>query len=260
MNFPHPSLFTPVIDHYLPEPQASLLNGIIFGTPLKTSKAFYEELKTVGLLHLVVLSGINITMLSAIITSLTIFLGKKSSLLITMVCIVLFIYFVGFQAPIIRAGVMGILALVGTLFGRKYTALYGFLLAGLITAIFWPQWLTTVSFQLSYGATLGIILFSSSKKTNAFMQELRPSLAAQVFTVPILFFKFHQISLIAPISNILVSFTIVPLMIFGFLTAILGKINVILGVIPAFICYCILSYILFVIHGLSKLPFAQIRF
>jgi len=64
-----PESFAKIIRMYMSEPQASLLNGIIFGIQLTTSKDFYEALKQVGLLHIVVLSGINITLLSSVVSS-----------------------------------------------------------------------------------------------------------------------------------------------------------------------------------------------
>lgn len=163
---PDPSVFTSVINSYLPEPHASLLNGILFGVNLKAGKVFYEQLKIVGLLHLVVLSGMNITILASITAGLTQFLGKRISILITILMIILFIVFVGAKAPIIRAGFMGILTLVAIIYGRKNLALYSLFLSLIFIAIFWPKWLTTISLQLSYGATLGIILFGQTTSKN----------------------------------------------------------------------------------------------
>lgn len=248
-----PSVFTSVINSYLPEPHASLLNGILFGINLKTTKVFYEQLKMVGLLHIVVLSGTNISFLAVIIGKLTSVFSKPISVLITILTVILFIAFVGAQAPIIRAGVMGILTLVAIIYGKKNTALYSLFLSAIFIAIFWPRWLTTISFQLSYAAVFGIILFGSSS-------VVKTSLAAQLFTAPIIFFYFKQISLIAPLSNFLVAPFIAPLMILGFIAAILGKINFYLGIIPAYLCYGILSYMIWVIETLSKLPFGYFGF
>ncbi|MBI5126835.1 ComEC/Rec2 family competence protein [Candidatus Roizmanbacteria bacterium] len=254
------SFFASVINSYLPEPQSSLLNGIILGIDLKTSKTFYEQLKAVGLLHLVVLSGMNITMLIVFIESITRHFSKQLSILITILIIVIFILFVGIEAPVIRAGFMGILTLVAILLGRKNTTLYGLLLSLIFISIIFPDWITTVSLQLSYGATLGIILFGQTNSKSDFVKELRTSLSAQIFTVPIIFIYFKQISLISPLSNLLVAPIIPPLMIFGFLTAILGKINFLLGIIPSYICYGLLTYLVWVIETLSKIPFALIKF
>jgi len=267
---PSPIIFTSIINSYLPEPHAALLNGILFGIDLKTSKEFYIELKMVGLLHLVVLSGINITILASIISTFTVFLGKRISILITILMIILFILFVGVKAPIIRAGIMGILTLVAIISGRKTLALYSLFLSGLITLIIKPQWLSSLSFHLSYAATLGIILFGSVKHTKSknpadkisgvIWKEIKPSLAAQLFTVPIIFLAFKQISLIAPVSNLLVAPLMPPLMIFGFLTAILGKIHYLLGLIPSYICYGLLTYVIFIIKTLAKIPYIFFSF
>lgn len=257
---PDPSIFTRIINSYLPEPHASLLNGILFGVNLKTGQIFYEELKIVGLLHIVVLSGMNITILASITGALTKFLGKQVSILITILTIILFIIFVGPQAPIIRAGFTGCLTLVAILYGRKNYALYALFLSLIFIAVFWPQWLTTVSLQLSYAATLGIIFFGSYKGKNIIMKDFKPSIAAQTFTVPVIFIYFKQISLIAPLSNLLISWVIYPLMIFGFLTAILGKLHHILGLLPSYICYGLLSYMIFVIKTLAHMPFIYFKF
>jgi len=254
------SSFTSIINSYLPEPHASLLNGILFGVNLQSGKEFYEQLRVVGLLHLVVLSGINITLLVSITTEITQYFGKPISILITILTVILFILFVGAKAPIIRAGFMGILTLVAILYGRKNIALYSLFLSLIFISLFWPRWLTSVSLQLSYGATLGIILFGTSSSQNSLWKEFKTSLAAQVFTVPIIFIYFKQISFIAPLSNLLVAFTIYPLMIFGFLTAFLGKIHHVLGIIPSFICYGLLQYMVFVIEHLSKIPFVYFNF
>lgn len=267
---PTPEIFTSIINSYLPEPEAGLLNGIIFGISLKTSKVFYEQIKAVGLLHLVVLSGMNITIISSMIAAGTDFLGRRWSTLITILVIIFFIIFVGPQAPVIRAGFMGVLTLVAILYGRADIALYLLALSAIFIGIFWPKWLSTISFQLSYGATLGIILFGQVKMKHTknwkdklkyeVWKELKVTLAAQIFTVPIIFLYFRQLSVIAPLSNLLVSIFIGPLMVLGFFTAILGKINYFFGLIPALLSYGILTYIVFVVETLAKLPFVFFQF
>lgn len=255
-----PSIFTSVINAYLPEPHASLLNGIIFGIDLKTTRVFYNQLKIVGLLHLVVLSGINITLLASVVGNFTRFFGKQTSLLITILIIILFILFVGPKAPIIRAGFMGIFTFVGILTERKTYVFFGLVLSLFFIFIFWPSWLTTISLQLSYGATLGIIFFGQTRSTNQIFRNFKVSVAAQIFTAPIIFIYFKQISLISPLANLLVAELIAPLMVFGFITAILGRIHFFLGIIPAIICYGLLSYLVWVIDILSKIPLAFYQF
>jgi len=255
-----PSIFTSVIDSYLPEPEASLLNGMIFGVSLKTTKEFYQQLKIVGLLHLVVLSGMNITLLAAMISSVTKYLSKVISTVITILTIILFVIFVGPQAPIVRAAFMGILTHVAIITGRKNFVLYALFLSLIFILIFWPDWLKTVSLQLSYGATFGIILFGQTRSNNFVWKNMKLTLAAQIFTVPIIFIYFRQISLISPLANLLVSEMIAPLMVFGFLAALLGKISYFLGLVPSYICYGLLAYMVWIINILTKIPFAFVQF
>ncbi len=262
---PSPDLFTSIINQYLPEPHASLLNGILFGISLQTTRELYEQMKVVGLLHIVVLSGMNITILASIIGLFTKNLPKFFSVFIVIVSIVLFILFVGPKPPIIRAGLMGILSLLAIILGRKTIPLYILFVSFFITLLFVPDWISSISFQLSYAATLGLILFANSKPGNGLLNrtigpELRLSLSAQAFTAPLIFIYFRQISIISPLANILVAWIIAPIMIFGFLACILGSINFFLGIVPAYITYGLLSYMLSVIEILALIPFASISF
>jgi competence protein ComEC len=215
---------------YLPEPHASLMNGILLGVPLETTLSFQNKLKIVGLMHIVVLSGMNITILSSIVLSTSVrFIGRKYAILCTIVIICLFIKVVGVQPPVIRAAIMGITSLIGLLLGRKTISLYTLCVSAIIMLVIWPQWLFSISFQLSFAATFGIILFSRYEETtkvteqstmiksvmNYIYEEFRLSASAQMFTAPILFYYFRQISFISPLANILVSWLISPLMIIG---------------------------------------------
>lgn len=269
------SVFSTVINQYYAEPHASLLNGILFGIDLNTTTTFKEQLKEVGLIHLVVLSGSNITLLSSIISSATIRLGKKLSLMVSIAGIILFVWFVGPEPPVVRAACMAVLTSTALIFGRQYMVLYGLLLSALIIAVIWPSWLTSISFQLSYAATIGLLLFGNishhhkiapENKHDTLLhqfavymkEELRISLAAQVFTVPLIGLYFQQISLISPVANIAVAWMIAPLMIFGFCTVLLGSLHPWLGLIPYSICYVLLDIMTWIVEVLATIPYASI--
>lgn len=266
MEIPTPSVFTQVINGYLIEPHASLLNGIIFGTPLKTDPQFYEAVRRVGLLHLVVLSGMNITILCSLIGVVTSPLPRRTSIFLSIIGVLLFTLFVGPEPPIIRAAGMGVLSLFAILTGRKAVPLYILFISFILFFIISPQSLGSVSFQLSYAATLGLILFARPRTVKehwlkrGILEELRTSLSAQIFTAPLLFYYFRQVSLIAPLSNVLIAWTVLPLMVFGFLAATLGKIHYTLGSLPSLVSYGFLQYDVTVIESLAKLPFASISF
>ena len=267
-----------LINSYFHEPYASLVAGIVIGRPLFVTDHFYQSLKDVGLIHIVVLSGMNITLLTAIIMNAIVpFVGRTIASLVTIVLIIGFVIMVGAEAPIIRAAIMGILALVGLLFGRQTIALWLLFLSGAIMVIINHTWLTSISFQLSFSATLGIILFGSVnvnvdigtdvdkvKKRppflwKYFLEELRISLAAQVFTLPIIFWYFRQVSLISPIANILVAWSIAPIMILSIIMFTVGMISWRLGFFVALIIYPLVQLIVTVVDVLARLPFASFR-
>lgn len=275
---------TILINSYLPEPHASLLLGILFGKKLEVTQTFYDNLKKVGLIHIVVLSGMNITLLSSFVIGASIhILGRRLSTILTIVCIVLFVLFVGIQPPLIRASIMGILSLVGLLLGRKTLALYTLFLSAIIMILIWHEWITSISFHLSFGATLGIILFGNVEGNNTIIpqteslnnspvhtlmkslysyidDELRVTLSAQIFTVPLIFFYFRQISFIAPLANILISFIIAPLMIIGLITVAVGSMWWYGGFVLSWICYGLIQWLVWIVEWLSKIPYGSVTF
>lgn len=256
-----------LINSYLPEPHASLLNGMVLGRQLFVTDTFYEQLKIVGLIHIVVLSGSNISMLSAIIMNLIVkHVGYRYATFITIVCISFFVWFVGAEPPVVRAAIMGILSLVALLFGRKTLAIYTLMLSSVIMILVHPTLLTSISFQLSVAATLGIILFGNviqENNTNGlwnyFYEELRISIAAQIFTLPIIFWYFRTISLVAPLANILISWLVAPIMILGICILTIGSLCWQGGFILSWLAYGMIQIIIWVVEVLGSIPFAQIK-
>lgn len=262
-----------LVNSYFHEPHASLTNGIIFGRDLFVTDKFYNELKQVGLIHIVVLSGQNISLLSNTVLSIfTPILGKKVALLVSIAIIFAFVIFVGIEAPTIRAAIMGSITLFGRYLGRKTYPLYALFITGAVMITVHPLYIESISFQLSFGATLGIILFSikevesSSCKTSAqkfynfIGSELRTSLSASVFTVPIIFFYFRQISFIAPLANIMISFLISPIMFWGAISVAVGLFSYEVGYLLSLPLNIPLWYIVFIVEQFSKLPFAYLNF
>lgn len=255
-------VFTNVINASLPEPYGSLLSGITFGRDIPPYLNLYIKFQKSGLLHIMVLSGSNIAMLGAMIEALFGFVHKKIAVILTICFILIFTVSVGFEPPVVRAAVMGTISLLAIVFNRKSTAIYSLLLTGLITLAIWPAWITNVSFMLSYGATLGIILFGTSKTRSPwwFPNELRISLAAQLFTTPIILIYFKQLSLISPLANVLTSFIIGPLMLLGFCVSIFGLINPALTIPFTMVAIGMLKYLLFIVNLADRIPYSFIAF
>lgn len=265
--------FIPLLNSYLHEPQASLLTGILFGVKAHMPQDFYQALVTTGLLHIIALSGMNITILVNLFAKSTLFFGRKSSGIFTIILIIFFVAFVGPSPSIVRAAIMGILSLLSVYFGRQYWALFSLFVTSLLMLLFDLKLATDISFQLSFLATLGIILFGGSRKKtlsekksllerliSPLKENLRLTLSAQLFTLPVILCNFHRISLIAPVANIAVEWVIQPVMVLGFTSAILGWIWQPLGLPVAWLAWVPLTYFIRVVEILSRVPGASVQF
>ena len=213
----------------LPAPFSGLAEGIVLGTKNSLDSRFYEALKTTGTLHVVVASGTNISLLGGLILYLlSPIAGRRIALLSSLLLIWVYVAVIGFDAPIVRAGIMGSLVYSAGILGREQNALRMLGIVGVIMLLINPLWLFDLGFQLSFAATAGILLFSSKLGRigglgkvrginilpKVFKESLITTLAAQVFITPILFFSFGTISWISPLVNMLVLWTVVDLSVF----------------------------------------------
>jgi competence protein ComEC len=162
-----------LISQLLPEPHAGLLSGILFGTKASLSTDLYNALVNTGTLHIVALSGTNITILSQLINqSILPIASRRVASLLTIILIIGFIWFVGPSPSVVRAGIMGCVSLLGLLFGKQIWALWTFMITVFIMLSVSPQLVSDLSFQLSAGATLGMILFGKK-------EEIKPTRATK---------------------------------------------------------------------------------
>lgn len=270
-----------IINSLLPEPHAGLLAGMLFGVKAAIAPDLYEALVRTGTLHIVALSGMNITIFISLTNVLLLRLvGRRVASLCTIVLICWFVLFVGPSASVIRAAIMGTITLLAVVFGRQYWAFWSWVIAAGVMLAINPGWIGDLSFQLSVMATLGIILFGKkaqqqpkvpqeTKKMSRFIRilrlgeavvgdDLRITLAAQVFTIPLIFFAFHRISLISPLSNLLIGFVVAPLTGVGLFMVSVGLVFLPLAQVIAWVVWVPLAYILLVVTTLSRIPFASL--
>ena len=88
--------------------------------------------------------------------------------------------------------------------------------------------------------------------------NLRLTLAAQVFTIPLIFWYFHRLSLISPIANLLIGWMIAPLTVLGLGTAVAGLIFLPLAQLLAWFAWVPLQYLITVVEMTSKVPGASV--
>ncbi len=271
-----------IIHRLLPDPHAGLLAGMVFGVTSALSADLHDALVRTGTIHIVALSGMNISILTNVVLNLLIkFMRRPYACMLCALITIGFISFVGPSASVVRAGCMNILVMGSVIAGRKTWPVYSFILAVIGMLLLNPLWLADPSFQLSVGATLGILLFANPVQSvprifdptvepvplgiqlwkgfrSGILADLRVTMAAQVFTIPIILFTFQRISLIAPLSNVMIGFVIPPITVLGLIMVGIGLVVPVLAVPFAWIIWILVTYLLFVIDLSSRLPFASL--
>jgi competence protein ComEC len=145
----------------LPEPSASLAGGLILGDKGGLGKKVETEFRQAGVSHIVVLSGYNITIVAENVLLLFSWLSPTLAWLFGIVSIFLFVLMVGGEAAVVRAAVMGAIALVARRYSRAYDAGVALIVAGFLMVLWNPRLLAfDLGFQLSFLATLGLIYLS----------------------------------------------------------------------------------------------------
>jgi competence protein ComEC len=252
----------------IPEPESGLLSGILFGEKSGLDDDWEDKFRIVGLMHIVVLSGYNVSLVIQLILKTLTFLPLRIRSLLAIVGIICFALLVGAGPTVIRASVMALFIVLAQMISVKYNITRALSIAGIIMILINPRILYfDISFQLSFLATYGLIVLtpwlSQKFKFLPHMFAIRESaiatIAAQIMVLPILIYHIGEFSLISPIVNILVLFAVPYAMFFGFITALVGPWVSVLGISLGVITTYLLRYQLWIVDLFSRVPFASIE-
>lgn len=216
----------------LEQPYADLFTGLIFGEdqtdlPDEMSDAFQRT----GLTHLLVVSGSQVALISGILYNLLLLFGIReiSKVLIIGLVNIIFYFVTGGGSAILRAMIMMMLVLSIKLLQRKVTPLHVLSLTCVVMLSLNPLNLFNVGAQLSFLATAALIF--GAPVVQSWCPEPWPAwirttigitIAPFVFTAPLLWLLFNQISWISLLTNLVVGFAIEWLVIIGFFSTLVG--------------------------------------
>lgn len=256
------------INGTLTDEEGNLLLAILLGDKDKLSEDIQESFKTSNLSHMLAVSGAHV---SYIILGLTYVLqnsiiGKKNGKIVCIFFLLVFMAITNFTPSVTRACIMAILTLFSSIIYRKSDVYTNISVAALITLIFNPYSLLDLGFQLSYGGTIGIIIFikriqekkSNSKVINYIKQMALVSIYANIIIIPIMMYHFNTVSFTFIISNIMASPILGIIVITGFLFIIASITVKLLTRLIAIFIKPILSILIKISQICSKLPFSNI--
>lgn len=257
----------------LPEPQASLAVGILLGLQSSIPDDVSQTFSITGTSHILVISGWNISIIAAALYGLagSLKLSKNAAFWAILVCIWLYTLFVGASATVIRAAVMGTVVVLGQRLGRPAHAWTTLFAACGIMTIWNPQTLWDMGFQLSALATAS--LFAYGKGTEAILlktplragwldwarEALTATLAAQILALPLILYAFGNLSIIAPLANVVLLPVVPAAMLFGAIALVGGLIWLPLGQALALPAYLFLAWMTEGARLFANLPYAAMQ-
>ncbi|MFQ6000577.1 MAG: DNA internalization-related competence protein ComEC/Rec2, partial [Anaerolineae bacterium] len=261
----------------LPEPEASLLSGILLGRDSEIPKDLLDDFNRTQTTHIIVISGFNIAIVAGLLSYIgQRILGRNRSLYFALSGIVLYTLLVGADPPVVRAAIMGGLYIIAIHLGRYSHALISLVVAAFLMTLLNPFTLWDLGFQLSFAATLGLILFVPSWQgwlvsrldglswgllSSGFEvlgESIIVTLAAQIWVLPIILHNFRQFSLVSLLSNALIVPAQAGVMILGGVATILGLITQPLGQVLAWAAWLPLAWTVFVVRRTAGWPWAAV--
>ena len=220
--------FSERIRKLVPEPEVNLGLSYLMGMKSGLPDDLSENLRAVGLTHIVVASGAHLSILVEVARKIFGRLSRFVGLLFSVLFVVFFMSMVGWTPSILRAGVMAILTLVSWYVGRKIAAWRIILLVAAFTLMLNPMFIMSLGWLLSFAAYAGIMVlgpkmakfFYGTKKPGFIASTVMTTIAATVMTLPIILYYFGQVSLISVVANLLILPTLPWAMGLMFLTGV----------------------------------------
>ncbi len=251
----------------LPDPSGALAGGILLGDKRSLGDSLTEDFRQSGIIHIVVLSGYNMTIVAEWLRVIFLFTGFWGSIGCAALGVTLFGIMAGGSATVIRAMLMALLVLLARVLGRTYDMSRALLFAGALMVLHAPGILLyDPSFQLSFLAASGLLLFVPILKMHFTRLRAWPKLeeivlstvATQLFVTPLLIYGSGGLSLIGLLVNILVLPIIPAAMLFSFVGGLSAFFGTGFGLIAAIPAYVSLSYIIAMGRLFADIPFGYI--
>jgi competence protein ComEC len=266
----------------LPEPQASLAQGILLGLRGNIPSSLNQAFSRTGTAHVLAISGINITIVIGMLLAAGIWLfGKRYSIYIWLALLIIWLYalLTGMNPPVVRGAIMGSLFLLAELLGRQSSASIALTFAAAVMVGIQPQVLWDASFQLSFLAMAGLIFISpylqawfrkgvaatagkegtTASLGNFIADSFAVTLAAILATWPIIAYYFHIISFVGLPATFFSVLALPGIIITTAPVAVVGLLSPSLAWVLGWISWLFISYFMLVVRAFDALPFSSIR-
>lgn len=221
-------VFSSILDKYMEGDENAVAKGLILGDRSSIDSEITRKFGNTGAMHVLAVSGLHVAILVQILTAcLGLFsrwITKNQALIIALLIVWIYSALTGLSASVVRSALMFTILAGSTLWGRNYNGFNSLALSAVLILIWNPHFLYDIGFQLSYLAMAGIFLFNRPlsklfytkvKWIQAAYEGTMVGIAAQIMTVPLTLYYFHQFPNYFVLTNL-------GLMVFSFLVLALG--------------------------------------
>ncbi len=258
----------------LPEPQAAIAVGILLGLQSSIPDDVYDTFSVTGTSHLLVVSGWNFTIVAAMLAALALRarMGRGATLALSLLALWAYAFFVGATGTVMRAAVMASLVVIARSGERETDPWRLLALACWALTLHSPQTLWDLGFQLSALATASLFAFGKPVErwlehvpplrwaALAWMKEaLTATFAAQILALPLILYQFGNLSVIAPLANVLLVPMVPYAMLLGSLALVGGLVWLPLGQALALAAWLPLAWISEGARLLAQVPGAAVQ-
>ncbi|ORV42816.1 competence protein [Mycolicibacter engbaekii] len=213
----------------LPDEQARMLPALVLGDTAAITAATGRDFRAAGLTHLMAVSGANVTIVCGAVLFSARLVGPRPAALLAAVALVAFVIVVQPTASVLRAAVMGAIALLGVLSARSRQAVPSLAAAVLVLLALAPHLAVDIGFALSVVATAALVLIAPVWTARLVERGWPRSLAAAVcvawaanlVTAPLIAGISGRLSLVSTVANLAVAVLVAPITVLGSAAAVL---------------------------------------
>ena len=233
---------------------AKIIIGIMLGDTGEIDAETKQDFSNSNISHVLAVSGMHISYIIILVTNSTKKLfGKRQSKIIASIVLAIYMFITGFSISVVRASIMGILSCMSFIVYRKSDTLNNISISALIILINNPYSLTSLSFLLTYGGTLGIIYFNKTienilksikirnrkwkyiflkiqRKCKNIIEVISVSISAQIIIAPIIALNFNSIGIGFILTNLMLSYIIGIIIIGGFIQILISMFSINIGI------------------------------
>jgi competence protein ComEC len=248
---------------WLGVPEGPLVSAMVMGSQtvnLYLSAAIRDQFARIGLAHAFAASGFQVSLILAIVRALTGRFSERIQFICGVAALLVFLGLTGPQPPVLRAIIMGIAALIALVAQRKIKPFGSLLVAATLLLLVNPLWIQDLSFQLSFLATLGLLVTVPAlmKRLDWLPQIIAAAIAvpmaASIWTLPLQLYAFNVVSPYSILVNVITIPLVTVISIGGFISAIAALIFPLAGSALALLLYYPTHWLVGLVEFFGQLP------